>query len=93
MQGRRTGFGAGGEPTSKKHPWGFHPRATTMSALSCGLAQRGQVATKEVVVQSCCRWAYVPQTVLFVYSLPSQHPLGTLPNMGSKVEGTSKQPS
>lgn len=48
MQGRRTGFGAGGEPTSKKHPWGFHPRATTMSALSSGLAQRGQVATKVV---------------------------------------------
>lgn len=82
--------GAGGEPTSEMHPWGFHPRGATVSALSGGLARIGRVATKEVVVWSRCRWTCLPQTVLFVYSLPSQHPLETLLNM---VEGTSKQHS
>ena len=85
--------GAGGEPTSGTHPWGFHHWGATVSALSGGLARVGHVAAKEVVVQSCCRWRCLPKTVLFVYSLPSQHPLETLPKIGSKVEGASKQPS
>lgn len=85
--------GTGGKPTRERHPWGFHPRGAAVSALSGGLARIGQVAIKEVVVQSCCRWTCLPKTVLSVYSLPGQHPLETLPNMRSEVEGTSKQPS
>lgn len=51
-----------GQTHQRKAPLGLPP------SWSCGggLARIGQVAIKEVVVQSCCRWTCLPKTVLCV---------------------------